>query len=53
MASNLFDSFTKITVSEKRERLGGEISVGDGYYVSSDDMTKVYRIKTIIHNLSR
>ena len=48
MASNLFDSFTKISVTEKRERLGGDVSPGDGYYVSSDDMTRVYRLKTII-----
>lgn len=52
-ASNLFDSFAKITVAEKRERLGGEVSVGDACYVSSDDMTKVYRLKTIVHSSGR
>lgn len=49
-ASNVVDGFVKIPITEKRERLSVDVTAGDGFYVESSDMTKVYRIKTPQHN---
>ncbi len=46
--SKLFDSFSRISMSEKRERFSGEPAKGDALYVSAEDPTKVYRMKTPI-----
>lgn len=48
-ASKMFDSFIKIPISEKRERLSGEVTPGDAFYVAADDPTSVFRLKTVIH----
>ena len=49
-ASNIVDGFVKIPITEKRERLAVDVTEGDAFYVESNDMTKVYRIKTPQHN---
>lgn len=49
-ASNVVDGFVKIPITEKRERLSVDVTVGDAFYVESNDMTKVYRLKTPQHN---
>ena len=49
-ASNVVDGFVKIPITEKRERLAVDVTEGDAFYVESNDMTKVYRIKTPQHN---
>jgi len=48
-ASKMFDGFINIGLDERRERLGVETSAGDVFYVTSDNRTVVYRLKTIIH----
>lgn len=49
-ASNVVDGFVKIPITEKRERLAVDVSIGDAFYVEANDMTKVYRLKTPQHN---
>lgn len=49
-ASNVIDGFVKIPITEKRERLAVDVTVGDAFYVEANDMTKVYRLKTPQHN---
>ncbi len=46
--SKLFDAFSRISIGEKRERFSAEPAKGDALYVSADDPTKVYRLKTPI-----
>jgi len=48
-ASNIVNSFIKISMAERRERLSVETTVGDAFYVEAVDQTKVYRLKTIRH----
>lgn len=48
-ASNIADGFTKVSIAEKRGRLGMEVNPGDAFYVEPSNQTKVYRIKTPKH----
>ena len=48
-ASNIADGFTKVSIAEKRGRLGVEVNPGDAFYVEPSNQTKVYRIKTPKH----
>ncbi|MCM1223572.1 MAG: FtsK/SpoIIIE domain-containing protein, partial [Lachnospiraceae bacterium] len=48
-ASKSIDKFAKFQPSEKTNRFGVEMEQGDAFYVDARDITKVYRMKTIIH----
>ncbi len=48
-ASKLFDSFSKIPIIRRDSRLNGEPKPGDAFLTEYADPTKVYRIKTVLH----
>lgn len=48
-ASKSIDKFAKIKPTDKTNRYGMEMESGDAFYVDAKDCTKLYRIKTIIH----
>ena len=49
LASKSIDKFARIKPADKSGRLGMGMEPGDAFYVDAKDSTKVYRIKTIIH----
>ena len=49
LASKSIDKFARIKPADKSGRLGMDMEPGDAFYVDAKDSTKVYRIKTIIH----
>ncbi len=49
LASKSIDKFARIKPTDKSGRLGMDMESGDAFYVDAKDSTKIYRIKTIIH----
>ena len=49
LASKSIDKFARIKPADKSGRLGMDMEPGDAFYVDARDSTKVYRMKTIIH----
>lgn len=49
LASKSIDKFARIKPADKSGRLGMDMEPGDAFYVDAKDSTKIYRMKTIIH----